>query len=155
MIAKLGLDGHDRGAKVVATAFREFGFDVVLSPMFSSPAEIAGLVAEHRVQVLGLSSLGGGHATLLPRLQAELTQRGLKDLVVVLGGIVPPPERPLLEAQGVHVVFGPGTPLPEAAARVLDELERRLGTPPCLDSQKNLTDPDMQNPEQSTPGAKS
>lgn len=125
LIAKLGQDGHDRGAKVVAAAFRDFGFEIELSPLFLSPAEAVRLAAEHRVDVLGLSSLGGAHTTFLPLLRAELAKAGAEDWVLVLGGIIPARDHAFVKAQGVEVVFGPGTPLPEAAAHVLEALERR------------------------------
>jgi len=127
MVAKLGQDGHDRGQKAVASAFADFGFDVVIGPLFQTPAEAAGEAAERAVHVLGVSTLAAGHLTLTPELMSELKARGRGDLMVVLGGVIPPEDVQALLDMGVAAVFGPGTPIAEAAIEVLERLNARLG----------------------------
>ena len=127
LVAKLGQDGHDRGQKAVASAFSDFGFDVVIGPLFQTPAEAAGDAVDGAVHVLGVSTLAAGHLTLTPELIAELKARGRGDLMVVLGGVIPPEDVQALEDMGVACVFGPGTPIAEAAIQVLDRLNARLG----------------------------
>ena len=127
LVAKLGQDGHDRGQKAVASAFADFGFDVVIGPLFQTPAEAAEEAAERTVHVLGVSTLAAGHLTLTPELMAELKARGQVDLMVVLGGVIPPEDVQTLLGMGVACVFGPGTPIAEAAIEVLDRLNERLG----------------------------
>ena len=127
LVAKLGQDGHDRGQKAVASAFADFGFDVVIGPLFQTPAEAAEEAAERTVHVLGVSTLAAGHLTLTPELMAELKARGQGDLMVVLGGVIPPEDVQTLLGMGVACVFGPGTPIAEAAIEVLDRLNLRLG----------------------------
>ena len=127
MVAKLGQDGHDRGQKAVAGAFADFGFDVEIGPLFQTPAEAAGEAERAGVHVMGVSTLAGGHLTLTPELIAELRRRGLGEVMVVVGGVIPPEDiQPLLDL-GVAAVFGPGTPIAEAAIAVLDKLNARLG----------------------------
>ncbi|MBX7079115.1 MAG: methylmalonyl-CoA mutase [Nannocystaceae bacterium] len=127
LVAKMGQDGHDRGAKVIATGFADMGFDVDVGPLFATPEETARQAVENDVHVIGVSSLAAGHLTLVPALQQALAALGRGDIVVVVGGVVPPRDHEALHAMGVAAVFGPGTVLTEAAARVLDVLE---GTPP-------------------------
>ena len=127
MVAKLGQDGHDRGQKAVASAFADFGFDVVIGPLFQTPAEAADEAVERDVHVLGVSTLAAGHLTLTPDLMAELRARGQGDLMVVLGGVIPPEDVQALKDMGVTCVFGPGAPIAEAAIEVLDRLNERLG----------------------------
>ena len=127
MVAKLGQDGHDRGQKAVASAFADFGFEVVIGPLFQTPAEAAGEAVEAAVHVLGVSTLAAGHLTLTPELIAELKARGRGDLMVVLGGVIPPEDVQALLGMGVTTVFGPGTPIAEAAIEVLERLNERLG----------------------------
>ena len=127
LVAKLGQDGHDRGQKAVASAFADFGFDVVIGPLFQTPAEAAVEARERAVHVLGVSTLAAGHLTLTPELMAELRARGQGDLMVVLGGVIPPEDVQALLDLGVTSVFGPGTPIAEAAIEVLDRLNARLG----------------------------
>ncbi len=127
LVAKMGQDGHDRGAKVIATGFADMGFDVDVGPLFATPEETARQAVENDVHVVGVSSLAAGHLTLVPALQQALAALGRADIVVVVGGVVPPRDHEALHAMGVAAVFGPGTVLTEAAARVLDVLE---GTPP-------------------------
>jgi methylmalonyl-CoA mutase len=127
LVAKLGQDGHDRGQKAVASAFADFGFDVVIGPLFQTPAEAAEEARERGVHVLGVSTLAAGHLTLTPELMAELKTRGQGDLMVVLGGVIPPEDVQALRDMGIACVFGPGTPIAEAAIEVLDRLNARLG----------------------------
>ena len=123
LVCKMGQDGHDRGAKVVATAFADVGFDVDLSPMFSTPAEVARQAVENDVHVVGASSLAAGHKTLIPQLIAELAELGAGDIVVIAGGVIPEQDYPALREAGVRCIFGPGTPIPEAARDVLDAID--------------------------------
>lgn len=125
LVCKMGQDGHDRGAKVVATAFADVGFDVDLSPLFSTPAEVARQALENDVHVVGASSLAAGHKTLIPRLIEELARLGAGDIVVIAGGVIPEQDYPALREAGVRCIFGPGTPIPEAARDVLDALNAR------------------------------
>ncbi len=120
LVCKMGQDGHDRGAKVVATAFADVGFDVDLSPMFSTPAEVARQAVENDVHVVGASSLAAGHKTLIPELIAELKKLDADDIVVIAGGVIPEQDFPFLREAGVRCIFGPGTPIPDAAREVLE-----------------------------------
>jgi methylmalonyl-CoA mutase len=127
MVAKLGQDGHDRGQKVVASAFADFGFDVDIGPLFQTPAEAVKEAVDTDAQVLGASSLAAGHLTLVPELFAELERAGREDIMVVVGGVIPPEDvQPLLD-MGVAAVFLPGTVTAEAAIEVLEKLNARLG----------------------------
>ena len=127
LVAKMGQDGHDRGAKVVATAFADLGFDVDVGPLFQTPDETARQAVENDVHVVGLSSLAGGHKTLLPQLVAELSRLGRGDILVVCGGVIPSQDYAYLREQGAAAIFGPGTVIPEAAKSLLAEMNRRLG----------------------------
>jgi methylmalonyl-CoA mutase len=122
LVAKMGQDGHDRGAKVVATAFADVGFDVDLSPMFSTPEEVARQAIENDVHVVGASSLAAGHKTLVPQLINELRKQGADDIIVIAGGVIPQQDYEFLEGSGVALIFGPGTPIPDAARKVLDAI---------------------------------
>ena len=122
LVAKMGQDGHDRGAKVVATAFADVGFDVDLSPMFSTPEEVARQAIENDVHVVGASSLAAGHKTLVPELIEALREQGAEDVIVIAGGVIPQQDYGFLEERGVALIFGPGTPIPEAARKVLDAI---------------------------------
>jgi len=124
LVAKMGQDGHDRGAKVIATGFADMGFDVDIGPLFSTPEETARMAVENDVHVIGVSSLAAGHLTLVPALQQALADAGRSEIAIVVGGVVPPQDRPTLLAMGVAAVFGPGTVLADAAATVLGVLER-------------------------------
>ena len=126
MVTKLGQDGHDRGAKVVATAFADLGFDVDIGPLFQTPAEAALQAVENDVHVIGLSSLAGGHKTLLPKLMIELKKLDREDIVVVAGGVIPVKDYEFLTENGVAAIFGPGTVIPVAAQKVVEEINRRL-----------------------------
>jgi methylmalonyl-CoA mutase len=122
LVAKMGQDGHDRGAKVVATAFADVGFDVDLSPMFSTPSEVARQAIENDVHVVGASSLAAGHKTLVPELIQALREQGADDIIVIAGGVIPAQDYKFLEQSGVALIFGPGTPIPDAARKVLDAI---------------------------------
>jgi methylmalonyl-CoA mutase C-terminal domain/subunit len=112
LVAKPGLDGHDRGAKVIARALRDAGMEVIYTGIRQTPAMIAEAAAQEDVDVVGLSILSGAHLELVPRVMAELRARGLDHVLVVVGGIIPETDVPLLQQHGVAAVFGPGTPLP-------------------------------------------
>ena len=120
LVCKMGQDGHDRGAKVVATAFADVGFDIDLSPMFSTPEEVARQAIENDVHVVGASSLAAGHKTLVPQLVEELKKQGADDIVVIAGGVIPRQDYDFLYEAGVKCIFGPGTPIPVCARDVLD-----------------------------------
>ncbi|GEB32326.1 MULTISPECIES: methylmalonyl-CoA mutase [Brevibacillus] len=126
MIAKMGQDGHDRGAKVIATAFADLGFDVDIGPLFQTPEETAKQAVENDVHVIGFSSLAAGHKTLLPQLVEELKKLGREDIVVVIGGVIPPQDYAFLREHGAAAIFGPGTVIPVAAQHVLQEIVHRL-----------------------------
>jgi methylmalonyl-CoA mutase len=125
LVVKLGQDGHDRGAHVIATAFADLGFDVDVGPLFQTPAEAAKDAVENDVHVIGVSSQAAAHKTLVPQLMTELADAGADDVLVVVGGVVPPQDHDMLKGVGVSAVFGPGTNIPEAAERVLDLLRHR------------------------------
>jgi methylmalonyl-CoA mutase len=129
LIAKMGQDGHDRGQKVVATAFADFGFDVDVGPLFQTPAESARQAVENDVHIVAVSSLAAGHLTLVPQLRDALKELGREDILVVVGGVVPPQDYDELFASGASAVFGPGTVIPDAALQLLIELASRLGYP--------------------------
>ncbi|MFY8267923.1 MAG: methylmalonyl-CoA mutase family protein, partial [Terrimicrobiaceae bacterium] len=126
LVAKMGQDGHDRGAKVVATAYADFGFDVDIGPLFQQPGEAARMAVENDVHVVGISSLAGGHKTLLVQLREELAALGRGDIMVVVGGVVPPADHDFLKSHGAAAVFGPGTFIPDAAKQMIEELDRTL-----------------------------
>ncbi|OAV54081.1 methylmalonyl-CoA mutase [Rhizobium sp. WYCCWR10014] len=125
MVAKLGQDGHDRGAKVIASAFGDIGFDVLAGPLFQTPEEAAGVALSEKVNVVGVSSLAAGHRTLLPQLIDRLREQGGGDIIVVCGGVIPRQDYEFLHEHGVAAVFGPGTNVLEAANSVLDLLQGR------------------------------
>lgn len=125
LIAKMGQDGHDRGAKVIASAYSDLGFDVDLSPMFSTPEEIARLAVENDVHVVGASSLAAGHKTLIPQLISELKKWGREDICVVAGGVIPPQDYAFLKERGVAAIYGPGTPMLESVRDVLKLIGQR------------------------------
>jgi len=125
LVAKMGQDGHDRGAKVIATAFADIGFDVDISPMFQTPEEAARMAVENDVHVVGVSSQAAGHKTLVPQLIAALKKEGADDIKVVCGGVIPPQDYQALYDAGVSAVYGPGTNIPKAAAEVLALLSQQ------------------------------
>ncbi|AFL86349.1 methylmalonyl-CoA mutase, N-terminal domain/subunit [Belliella baltica DSM 15883] len=122
MVAKMGQDGHDRGAKVIATGFADLGFDVDIGPLFQTPEEVAVQAIENDVHIVGASSLAAGHKTLVPALIAELKKLGREDIMVIAGGVIPPKDYDFLFEAGVAAVFGPGTVLPKAAIEILSKL---------------------------------
>ena len=122
LVAKMGQDGHDRGQKVIATAFADLGFDVDVGPLFQTPEETALQAVENDVHVVGVSSLAAGHLTLVPALRAALDQNGRPDILIVVGGVVPPQDYDALHAAGAVEIFGPGTRISDAACRVLDRI---------------------------------
>ena len=128
LVAKMGQDGHDRGAKVVATAFSDAGFDVDLSPMFSTPAEVARQAVENDVHAIGVSSLAAGHLTLIPDLKLALAKEGSDDITVFAGGVIPKKDHKALYDSGVAAIFGPGTQIPACANQVMDAIEKERGT---------------------------
>ena len=126
LIAKMGQDGHDRGAKVVATAYADLGFDVDIGPLFQTPEETARQAVENDVHVIGMSSLAGGHKTLLPQLIEALKNYGRDDIIVIVGGVIPPQDYDYLHEHGAYAIFGPGTKIPEASIKIMEEVERRF-----------------------------
>lgn len=120
MIAKMGQDGHDRGAKVVATGYADIGFDVDVGPLFQTPAESAKQAVENDVHILGVSSLAAGHKTLVPQVIEELKKHGREDIMVIVGGVIPPQDYAFLYKAGAVAVFGPGTSIPDAAVKLLE-----------------------------------
>ena len=127
LVAKIGQDGHDRGQKVIATAFADLGFDVDIGPLFATPEEAARQAVENDVHIVGISTLAAGHLTLVPALKAALTAEGRGDIMIVVGGVVPPQDYEALKAAGAEAIFPPGTVIAEAAEALLDTLNRRLG----------------------------
>ncbi len=130
LVAKMGQDGHDRGQKVIATAFADLGFDVDVGPLFSTPGEVARQAVESDVHVVGVSSLAAGHLTLVPELRDALAELGRPDIMIVVGGVVPPADVPRLREMGAAAVFGPGTVIAEAAVDLLAKLEAALDATP-------------------------
>ena len=126
LIAKMGQDGHDRGQKVIATAFADLGFDVDIGPLFSTPGEAARQAVENDVHIVGASSLAAGHLTLVPELRAELAALGREDIMIVVGGVVPPQDFDELHAAGAAAIFPPGTVIADAAIELLDQLGAEL-----------------------------
>ncbi len=126
MVAKMGQDGHDRGAKVVATAFADMGFDVDVAPLFQTPEEVAKQAVENDVHVLGVSSLAAGHNTLVPQVVEELKKLGADDLTIVVGGVIPQQDYDFLYKNGADFIFGPGTNIPECAVQVMEKLLKEI-----------------------------
>jgi methylmalonyl-CoA mutase len=127
LVAKIGQDGHDRGQKVIASAFADLGFDVDIGPLFATPAEAARQAVENDVHILGVSSLAAAHLTLVPELKAELARQGRDDIMIVVGGVVPPQDYDALLEAGAEAIFPPGTVIADAAEKLLATLNRRLG----------------------------
>jgi methylmalonyl-CoA mutase len=126
MIAKLGQDGHDRGAKVVATAYADLGFDVDMGPLFQTPEECARQAIENDVHALGISTLAAGHKTLVPAIVAELKKQGADDIIVFVGGVIPRQDYEFLYEAGVKGIYGPGTPIPASAKDVLEQIRKQM-----------------------------
>ena len=127
LVAKIGQDGHDRGQKVIASAFADLGFDVDIGPLFATPAEAARQAVENDVHILGVSSLAAAHLTLVPELKSELAKQGRDDIMIVVGGVVPPQDYDALMKAGAEAIFPPGTVIAEAAEKLLKSLNKRLG----------------------------
>ncbi len=125
LVVKLGQDGHDRGMKVIATAFADIGFDVDVGTLFQTPEEVARQAVENDVHIVGISTQAGAHKTLMPQLIEALREQGSQDVVVVCGGIIPAQDYAYLQEQGVAKVFGPGTHVPQAAREVLQAVRAR------------------------------
>jgi methylmalonyl-CoA mutase len=130
LVAKMGQDGHDRGQKVIASAFADLGFDVDIGPLFATPDEAARQAVENDVHIIGVSSLAAGHLTLVPDLTAALRKEGRDDIMIVVGGVIPPSDYDTLFKAGAKAVFGPGTNIPVAAADLLDKLNAQMGYGP-------------------------
>lgn len=126
MIAKLGQDGHDRGAKVVATAFADLGFDVDMGPLFQTPEECARQAIENDVHAVGVSTLAAGHKTLVPAIIQSLKDQGADDIIVFVGGVIPAQDYEHLYEAGVKGIYGPGTPIPASAKDVLEQIRKAV-----------------------------
>ena len=126
LVAKMGQDGHDRGAKVVSTAYADMGFDVDVGPLFQTPEETAKQAVENDVHVIGVSSLAAGHKTLVPQLIKELKKLGREDIIVVVGGVIPSQDYDFLYEAGAALIFGPGTQIPEAGIKIMEEINKRF-----------------------------
>ncbi len=135
LVAKIGQDGHDRGQKVVASALADLGFDAIAGPLFATPEEVADLAVKEDVDIVGVSTLAAGHLTMVPALRKALAERGRGDILIVVGGVIPPQDFEALKAAGAVAIFPPGTRIPEAAARLVEELNIRRGyaQPPVSD----------------------
>ncbi|MET4562424.1 methylmalonyl-CoA mutase [Lysinibacillus parviboronicapiens] len=127
LVAKMGQDGHDRGAKVIATGYADLGFDVDISPLFMTPEETAQMAVENDVHCIGVSSLAAGHKTLVPALVAELTKLGREDIIIIVGGVIPAQDYDFLYEAGAVAIFGPGTVIPVSAIKIIEEIYKRLG----------------------------
>jgi methylmalonyl-CoA mutase len=127
LVAKVGQDGHDRGQKVIASAFADLGFDVDIGPLFATPEEAARQAVENDVHIVGISSLAAGHLTLVPELRAALEKEGRPDIMIVVGGVIPPQDFDALREAGASAIFPPGTVIADAASGLIEELNRRLG----------------------------
>jgi methylmalonyl-CoA mutase len=125
LVVKLGQDGHDRGMKVIATAFADIGFDVDVGPLFQTPDEAARQAIDNDVHVVGVSSQAAGHKTLVPLLVSALRAQGADNIAVVVGGVIPPQDYDYLKEQGAAAIFGPGTAIPDAASEVLAVLREK------------------------------
>jgi methylmalonyl-CoA mutase len=127
LVAKIGQDGHDRGQKIIASAFADLGFDVDIGPLFATPEEVARQAVENDVHIVGVSSLAAGHLTLVPALKSALSEAGRADVMIVVGGVIPASDFDVLRQSGADAIFPPGTMIAEAAARLLEQLNQRLG----------------------------
>ncbi|MEM9793438.1 MAG: cobalamin-dependent protein, partial [Pseudomonadota bacterium] len=126
LVVKMGQDGHDRGAKVIATAFADIGFDVDVGPLFQTPEEAAQDAIDNDVHVVGISSQAAGHKTLAPKLIEALRDQGAAEILVICGGVIPQQDYAFLRDAGVGAIFGPGTNIPEAARQILDMIRAGL-----------------------------
>jgi methylmalonyl-CoA mutase len=126
LVAKIGQDGHDRGQKVIVTAFADLGFDVDVGPLFATPEEVARQAADADVHIVGVSTLAAGHLTLVPALRDALAAEGRPDIMIIAGGVIPPGDVEAVKVAGATEVFGPGTVIAESALKLLDALSARL-----------------------------
>ena len=126
LVAKVGQDGHDRGQKVISTAFADLGFDVDVGPLFATPEEVARQAVEADVHVVGVSSLAAGHLTLVPALRKALDEQGRSDILIVVGGVIPPDDFAALREAGAVAIFPPGTVIADAAIELLDDIDRQV-----------------------------
>ena len=124
LVAKVGQDGHDRGAKIIATSFADIGFDVDIGPLFQMPKEVVKQAIENDVHVIGISSLAAGHKTLIPEIVEILKEENREDIMVIAGGVIPPKDHEYLLSRGVKGVFGPGTKISDAASDILSQLKQ-------------------------------
>lgn len=127
LVAKMGQDGHDRGQKVISSAFADIGFDVDIGPLFATPDEAARQAVENDVHIVGVSSLAAGHLTLVPALKAALAAEGREDIMIVVGGVIPPQDFDALKEAGAAAIFPPGTVIADAACELLEDLNAKLG----------------------------
>jgi methylmalonyl-CoA mutase len=127
LVAKMGQDGHDRGQKIIASAFADLGFEVEIGPLFATPEEVAALAAKKQVHIVGISSLAGGHRALVPALKSALGKLGLDQTMVAVGGVIPSRDFALLRDAGADAIFPPGTVIAEAAQSLIERLNERLG----------------------------
>jgi methylmalonyl-CoA mutase len=127
LVAKMGQDGHDRGQKIVASAFADLGFEVEIGPLFATPEEVAARAAERRVHIVGVSSLAAGHLALVPALKQALHKLGLAETMIVVGGVIPSQDFASLREAGADAIFPPGTVIAEAAQDLIERLNERLG----------------------------
>ncbi|MGI9335059.1 MAG: cobalamin-dependent protein, partial [Gammaproteobacteria bacterium] len=125
LVVKLGQDGHDRGAKIIASSFADIGFDVDVGPLFQTPEEAARQAVDNDVHIVGVSSQAAGHRTLVPQLMHSLEAQGAEDVLVVCGGVIPPQDYAMLKALGVAAIYGPGTNIPSAAREIIGLLQDR------------------------------
>ncbi len=129
LVAKMGQDGHDRGQKVLATAFADLGFDVDVGPLFQTPDEVARQAVEADVHIVGVNSLAAGHLTLVPELRDALAEHGRDDIMIVVGGVIPPQDFDALRAAGAAAIYPPGTVIAQSALELLDKLTAHLASP--------------------------
>ena len=127
LVAKMGQDGHDRGQKIIASAFADLGFDVKIGPLFATPEEVAALAAESKAHIVGVSSLAAGHLALAPALKSALRKVGLGEAMIVVGGVIPEQDFAPLRAAGADAIFPPGTMIADAAKSLIEQLNERLG----------------------------
>jgi len=127
LVAKVGQDGHDRGQKVIASAFSDLGFEVDIGPLFATPEEAAKQAIEENVHIVGISSLAAGHLTMVPALKQSLEKAGRSDIMIVVGGVIPPQDFDAVREAGAAAIFPPGTVITEAASKLLDDLNQQLG----------------------------
>ena len=127
LVAKMGQDGHDRGQKIIASAFADLGFEVEIGPLFATPEEVAAQAKRGQAHIVGVSSLAAGHLALAPALKRSLAAVGLGETMIVLGGVIPEQDFPALRAAGVDAIFPPGTVIPEAAIKLMEQLNQRMG----------------------------